>query len=105
MFTSTWKMAAGLMLSGLGALLVWMFFYSPYLVNPVAVAKGLEEGTIDVSTLNLTALIVPVVILLLFVVIAIVFLIGYSVIANEKKYLSIIARELKSQVREDEHQV
>lgn len=103
MFTSTWKMVAGLILSGLGALFIWLYFSSPYLVNPVAVAKGLEEGTIDVSTLNITALILPVVIILLFLVIAIMFLLGYSVIANEKKYLSIIARDIDSQVPEDDN--
>ncbi|NOZ08234.1 MAG: hypothetical protein GXO91_05075 [FCB group bacterium] len=105
LFISTWKTVAGILLSGLGLLLIGLFFNSPYLVNPAAVARALQEGSLAAPTVNLAALILPIVVLLLFSVIIIFILFGYSIISREKQYLSMIEKIIKTSNNDDANRV
>lgn len=85
-----WPMAAYALLSVLALCLVGLVYNSPYLANPFFVAKQLGSGLIESPTLAISAVLLPVVVLLLFLVVAIFIILGFALFANEKRYLKII---------------
>ena len=53
-------LAGSVLLLGLIGFIVYLFFNTPLLINPNAVIEGLNTGTIEQSTLETMALVLPV---------------------------------------------
>ncbi len=89
-FVSSWPILAIAMLAVLGILLAWLFIRSAYLANPFFVANALKEASIAKSTMELSTIILPILVWVLFISVIIFVLYGFAIISNEKKYLAII---------------
>lgn len=89
-FVRLWNAAAIIMLATLGLLTTWLMLTAPYLANPVFVAEQLRAGLIDEPVFSLSVVMLPVIVLLLFAVVAIFIALGYAVFAHERRYLKII---------------
>ncbi len=87
----TWPTIGFLLLMGILATLVWLWFQQPLLINPLEVVNRLEAGSMQNSTLVMMAVMLPLVFLICFVLLVIVVLFAYVTFANEKKHLTIIA--------------
>ncbi|MGZ8163634.1 MAG: hypothetical protein ACXW0H_03775 [Methylobacter sp.] len=94
-FAALWPMAAWSMLAVLAGFSSWLFIQSPYLVNPVYVFQQLKSGAIDTAIMEIAALLLPAVTLTLLAVVSIIIVFGFSVFANEKRYLAIIDALIK----------
>ena len=89
-FVRFWPPAGSLLLILLCVLLVWLYFRSPLLVNPFEVMTRLDAGTIEESTLLLSAVLLPVMTLSCIVVLIAMILLMFSAFSNEKKHLQLI---------------
>jgi hypothetical protein len=86
-----WPVAAWAMLAGIVAVLVFLFYRSPLLVNPWEVASRIKADTVAVPTLTLMAALLPVVFLSCFVLLVALVLFQFAAMANERRLLRIIA--------------
>jgi len=91
-FVKSWKVVAVLVVVGLGAVLVYLSISAPQLVNPMHVARQLEAKAVERLDLEVQAVLLPVAILGWFAIVAAVIVLGFGVIANERKHLAIIDR-------------
>lgn len=89
-FVRTWNLVGTALLAALAALTAWLFTASPSLVNPPQVAAEIARGALPQSTLELMAGLLPVVVLMLLGVTALVVMVGFAVVATERRYLRII---------------
>jgi len=87
-----WRITGPLLLLVLAVGVVLMFLNYPLMFNPYEAIDRFEAGTLDVSTLQLMALLLPVAMLMLFVMLLVVVLLAFAVMGNDKKYLAIIER-------------
>jgi len=87
-----WTIVGSLMLVTLGAIFLWVFFQTPYIANPLLVAEAIKQNAIEDSVLITAAMLLPIVVMVLFVTVAIFILYGFSIISNEKRYLSMIEK-------------
>lgn len=88
-----WWPAAGLFaLLMLAAVFAWLALNAPELVNPFMVARQLQEGTLDVSSMQLMAAMLPVVMLVLLSVVAALLVFVHVTLSREKRYQQIIER-------------
>lgn len=77
-------------------LLVWLglVFYlwaiAPFPVNPQAVAAGVASGTIQASTLETMAILLPVIVALVCLLMVAIVALIYAAFSNERRYLEII---------------
>ncbi|MGB5261156.1 MAG: hypothetical protein WBO34_11630 [Gammaproteobacteria bacterium] len=71
---------------------VLMFINYPLMFNPFEVVDRLESQTLDDTTLQLMALLLPVTMLMVFLMLVVVVLLVFAVMANDKKYLAILDR-------------
>lgn len=85
-----WPLVGSLTLLALGALAVWLWFWNPYLINPLAVAEALEAQTMVPGTLALLAMFAPLLLLLVLLVSAILLLLGFAIMKRESDYLALI---------------
>jgi membrane-anchored protein YejM (alkaline phosphatase superfamily) len=86
-----------LILVGLGATL---YFRMPFLANPLRVMDLLKEGTLERSTMELMAAMLPIVVLLCLSVTAIIVVFGFAIFSNERRYIAIID-ELEQRAKND----
>ncbi len=103
-FLALWNYVAVMLFVTLGSVLLWMYLQSPWLADPVYIAQALQENRIDLSVIQMSALILPIVIWFLFAVVAIFIGYGFMIISNEKRYLAIIEKLLNKSLltrRED----
>ena len=96
-----WFALGPLLLVALTSLGAWLYRRQPLLINPFAVASGLESGTIEDSTLFLMALLLPILMLSLLVLIALMVILMYGAFSNEKKFIAIIRTRL-DQAKDDQ---
>ncbi|GAB4262098.1 MAG: hypothetical protein Kow0065_12740 [Methylomicrobium sp.] len=96
-FTRYWPMTAGLLLTSLAVISIWLWHYSPYLANPLYVIERLKSGTIDTGMLEMSVLLVPLMTLIIIVLLVLTILLGFASFANEKRYQSIIGKLLNDQ--------
>lgn len=87
-----WRITGPMLLLVLAVGAVLMFLNYPLMFNPYEAIDRFEAGTLDVSTLQLMALLLPVAMLMLFVMLLVVVLLAFAVMGNDKKYLAIIER-------------
>jgi hypothetical protein len=91
-YVRTWKLAAAGMLAALAAVILWLALRVPTLVNPLVVAERLRTGAIDRAALETASLLLPVAVLGCLAITLVVVLLGFAVMANERRYLRIIDR-------------
>lgn len=75
------------LLAGFG---IWLYFRQPRLINFVEVARQIESGSIDPLTVELMAIMLPIVMLMCLVVMAGAVALAWAVFANERRYLRIV---------------
>ncbi len=85
-----WNTVAVVMLIGLVALFLWIFFTSPYFANPLYVAEALKQNDIEASVMTVSTIMLPVVVIMQFATVAVFIVFGFAIFANEKRYLSMI---------------
>jgi hypothetical protein len=85
-----WRFAGPFLLFVIFALVLYLKIYTPLLIDPYEVLSRLEAGAIEQSSLELIAILLPVMVIMICVLlIAFVFFI-YAAFSNERKYLAII---------------
>lgn len=87
---TAWRYAGPLLLLGIGGFAAYLYFNTPLLINPFAVASGIESGSVEQSTLQLLALFVPVLFITVCFLLVVLVVLIYAAFANEKKYLAIL---------------
>ena len=87
-----WNLVGCLTFAALAAFIAWMFWAQPRLINPLHVVGELEGGRISHTTLELMAVMLPIVVVALFLVTAVLIAFTFAVIGNERRYLKIIDR-------------
>ncbi|WP_341326612.1 hypothetical protein [Methylotuvimicrobium sp. KM2] len=92
--TRYWPIGAGLLLASLATLTVWLWNYSPYLVNPYYVIDRLESGKTDAGIMEISTLLLPMMTLTVIVLLGLAVVMGFASFANEKKYQVIINKLL-----------
>ncbi len=88
-----WRYVGPVLLCLIASLGVWLYVRHPLLANPAYVVAALQRGGIDQKTIELTAVLFPIVVWLLVLLCFVVVLLIYAGCANERKYLEIITRE------------
>jgi hypothetical protein len=87
---AAWRYAGPLLLLVIGGFAAYLFISTPLLINPVAVAAGIESGSIEQSTLQLLAMFVPFLFITACFLLVVLVVLMYAAFANEKKYLAIL---------------
>jgi hypothetical protein len=72
----------------------WLYLYLryPVLANAAFVVKAVAAGTLSAETLQLSTLYLPLVVTVLFFVVAVLLLFLHLTVRNERRYLAIIRR-------------
>ena len=89
-FLRFWKIAGFSILVFLSVLFFWLFFKVPNLVNPFHVQRQIDSNALTPSALKVMAVLMPLMMALAFFLAAAIILYGFSVYANEQRYLKII---------------
>ena len=89
-----WRITGPVVLVGLVVAGVILFFNYPLMFNPYESVTRLDAGTLEDTTVQLMALLLPIAILMVFVMLVVVVLLVFAVIDNDRKYLAIIQRLL-----------
>lgn len=104
-FIRLWNKAAIFLLGLITFLLVALHAKSRVLVDPLYVMDSLESGGISPGTLEVMAVMLPVVVLACIGIVTIVVIMGFAVFLNERRYMeiisSLVARNMKEENREN----
>lgn len=92
-----WNFVATILLLGLAGLYLWIFLEIPSIANPLYVAEALRQDAVKIPAMEMSAIMLPIVIMVLFTIVAIFILFGFAISSNEKRYLSIIENLLNEQ--------
>lgn len=92
-----WPLALLCMLLLLAGTGLFLYLKHPALANASYVIASVADGTLSADIMQLSALFLPVVITMLFFVLAVMLLFLHLTIRNERRYQSII-RRLRQQV-------
>ena len=90
--TRTWPWAGALALIVLLAGAAWLWFSTPFFINPWATLEALEQGTLPVTTMSIMAVMLPVMVLAALVLLISLVLIPFAAFANERRLIKIIRR-------------
>ena len=88
----SWNLVGSVTFAGLVAFVAWMFWSQPRLINPLHVVNELEAGGISQATLEIMAVLLPMVVLAVFLVLAMMLGFTFAMIGNERRYLRMIDR-------------
>jgi len=89
-WVQAWRYAGPTLLLLILALPLLVFWQSPLLVDPRRVAQGLTEGSLEAGTLELMALLLPVLFLVLVLVLLLMLAYLHLALRNERRRLEII---------------
>ena len=85
-----WRAVRPLMLLGIIAYAIYQYIRTPLLVNPFEVMERLRGGSIEQPTLELMAVMLPVMFLTIIFILVVLVVLLFASMSNEKKYLKII---------------
>lgn len=91
----SWPIAGGILLVLMIALMVWLFWKNPLLINPFSVLSRIEADALDPVMMTLMAGILPMLMLVCFGLAIALIVFMFTAFANERKYLKII-REISA---------
>lgn len=89
---NAWRYVGTILLVGLIGVSAWLFWFSPLLCNPFAVLSRLNNDAMPVSTMALSAVLLPVMFLTCVVLALAILLLAFAAFANERKYLTVISK-------------
>lgn len=90
--TRAWPWAGALALMVLAAGATWLWFDTPFFINPWATIEALEQGILPVSTMSIMAVMLPVMALAALVLLIALILVPFAAFANERRLIKIIRR-------------
>jgi hypothetical protein len=85
-----WRYVGPMMLFAIFCLVLFLKISTPLLINPYEVISRLESGTIDQSSLEMMAVLLPVIFILVCFILVVLVVMMYMAYSNEKKYLEIL---------------
>ena len=86
-----WRYVGPILLLAIIVLAAWIFVNSPLLINPYEVISRIKSGTIEQSTFEMMAVILPLIMIFLFLLLVVVIGIMYAAFSKEKRYMKIIS--------------
>ncbi len=87
-----WHVVGPMLLLVIVIFVIFQFQKTPLLINPFEVITGLESESIKQSTIEIMAVILPVLFIAVSLLLMIIVIMMFTVISNEKKYIEIIER-------------
>ncbi len=90
-FVSVWRSIGPLVVGGLLIFVATMLLAAPVFLNPFVVIARLRANTLDLTTLQTMAMMLPVVFALLCVILLLMIFQTYRSCRRERQYLSLIA--------------
>ncbi len=92
-----WPAVGGLILLGIFAYVGWCWWKTPHLISPVAVLEGIHSGDMEKSTIETSAVLLPIVMIMLWSLLAIGVGFSFSIVGTERKHVAIIRRVIDDQ--------
>jgi hypothetical protein len=89
-FIAAWRSIGPLLIGGLLIFIGMMLLTAPMFINPFAVIARLRADTLDLTTLQTMAMMLPVVFMLLCVALLLLILQAYRSCKREREYLLLI---------------
>jgi len=86
----SWNVVGAALLVLLAATTATVYFRVPLLANPLYVVNLVKQGNLEPASMELMAVLLPIVFLLCLAVVAITVGFGFAIFANERRYLEII---------------
>jgi len=86
-FIAAWNSIGPVLIGGLLIFIVTMLMTAPMFLNPLAVIARLRAGTLDLTTLQTMAMMLPVVFMLLCLTLLLLIVQTYRSCKREKQYL------------------
>ncbi len=90
-----WRYVGPLMLLGMIGLVIYLNVSTPLLINPYEVMSRLELGSIEQSSLETMAVLLPMMLIMVCFLLVVLIAMMYAVFSNERKYLEIV-KKIKS---------
>jgi hypothetical protein len=87
-----WPAVGALILLGIFVYIGWCWWKTPYLISPVAVMEGIQTGGMEKSTVETSAVMLPIVMIMLWSLLAICVGFSFSIVGTERKHVTIIRR-------------
>lgn len=87
----SWRYVGPVLLLGILGLVIWLYVNSPLLINPYEVISRIQSGTIEHSTFQMMAVLLPIIMILVIFLLFVVVAIMYTSFSNEKKYIGIVS--------------
>jgi hypothetical protein len=89
---SAWRYVGGLLALAITGFALYLWLRVPLLGNPLETARRVESGDIAQTTLLLSVVMLPMVMSLLWVVVAALIVVIYRAFAHERRHISIIEK-------------
>ena len=70
----------------------WLWFTTPFFINPWATIEALDQGALPPTTLHIMGAMLPVVVLSVLVLLITLLLIAFAAFSNERRLIRIIRR-------------
>jgi membrane-anchored protein YejM (alkaline phosphatase superfamily) len=86
----SWNLVGVALLSVLVATTATLYFRVPLLANPLYVLDLLKDNNLEPASMELMAVILPIVFLICLGAVAVTVGFGFAMFANERRYLAII---------------
>ena len=85
-----WRYVGGLLTLAVAGFALYLWFRVPLLANPIETARQLEAGDVPDTTLMMSAIILPLVMAMLFIVVVALVAVIYRAFAHERRHIAII---------------
>jgi|ACQI01.1.fsa_nt_gi succinate dehydrogenase hydrophobic anchor subunit len=87
-----WPYAAGFLILLLAGLVAFLWMQTPWLINPYAAMVRIQDNSFDYGSLQMMAMIVPILFSALILILLVFTLLMFAVIQREKKYIALIEK-------------
>ncbi len=85
-----WRYAGPLLVLGILGLVLFVYANSPLLIDPFEVISRLESGSMERSSLETMATLLPIMLITVFFLLFVLVAILYAAFSNERRYLEIL---------------
>ena len=70
----------------------WLWYSTPFFINPWATIEAMEQGSLPASTLSVMAIMLPMMVLTALILLLTLLLIPFAAFSNERRLIRIIRR-------------